>query len=216
MNNGRQLMLGWIMYANDHHDDLVPNGSGAQHNTNSVPSWVYGDMKNSADRTDPLWIQVGLLYPYLKSVKVYKCPGNHTTEVRGISMNNHMNQVNLTHTPGYTYYTKLSSIRHPSRQFVTIDEDESSINDGLFVARDQSIGNSYAYLADWPATYHNGGAGIAFSDGHAIIHKWVGIGHAPPNYDSAAGPRHFSSSDSGLADAKYLTEIGTLPIDGDW
>ena len=27
-------------------------------------------------------------------------------------------------------------------------------------------------MIDWPATYHNLAAGIAFLDGHSEIHKW--------------------------------------------
>lgn len=213
MSNGRQLMIAWMMCANDNHDNVVPNASSPVTNTN-MPSWVYGAMDIANQRTNVEWIKVGLLYPYVNSYKVYKSPGNPTTEVRGISMNDHMNPQNFSAhmNPAYTWYTKLSSIRHPSRQFVTIDEAPTSINDGMFWTFDQPI-TTHAYLQDWPATFYNGGAGISFSDGHAIIHKWLGLGPAPNPY---APPQHFSANDPGLPDVQYLTEIGTLPIDGDW
>jgi prepilin-type processing-associated H-X9-DG protein len=53
-----------------------------------------------------------------------------------------------------------------------IDEHTDSINDGLF----GSIGpgpQSQKRWIDWPAAYHNGGAGLGMADGSAQIHTWV-------------------------------------------
>ena len=35
-------------------------------------------------------------------------------------------------------------------------------------------------LVDYPASYHNNAAGIAFADGHSEIHKWLAPRTIPP------------------------------------
>jgi prepilin-type processing-associated H-X9-DG protein len=69
----------------------------------------------------------------------------------------------------YRRFGKTSSFTAPgpSDTWVIMDENPYTINDPLMaIAMTQ-------YIVDWPATYHNGGAGIAFADGHAETHKWV-------------------------------------------
>ncbi|MCL4181201.1 MAG: type II secretion system GspH family protein [Verrucomicrobia bacterium] len=56
--------------------------------------------------------------------------------------------------------------------WVFIDEREDSINDGLFQT-DLVNRDSAARIVDYPASYHNGAAGLSFADGHAEIRRWV-------------------------------------------
>jgi prepilin-type N-terminal cleavage/methylation domain-containing protein/prepilin-type processing-associated H-X9-DG protein len=75
------------------------------------------------------------------------------------------------HTPENPYYTygKAGSMNRPgpSQTWVLIDEDALSLNDASF-----AMGVRRAEWIDWPGTYHNFAAGIAFADGHSEIHKW--------------------------------------------
>jgi prepilin-type processing-associated H-X9-DG protein len=57
----------------------------------------------------------------------------------------------------------------PSLTWVFMDEREDSINDGFFVV---DVAAQYAII-DYPASYHNGAAGLSFADGHTEYHKWV-------------------------------------------
>ena len=62
----------------------------------------------------------------------------------------------------------------PARTFVFVDEREDSINDGeicvgMFGYPDQP---QAWRLVDYPASYHNGAAGLSFADGHSEIKKW--------------------------------------------
>jgi prepilin-type N-terminal cleavage/methylation domain-containing protein/prepilin-type processing-associated H-X9-DG protein len=71
-------------------------------------------------------------------------------------------------------YGKLSSFTRPgpANTFVIMDESPLSIDDPcLNVSARATPGNTY--LIDYPAGNHNGAAGIAFADGHVIIHKWL-------------------------------------------
>ena len=45
-----------------------------------------------------------------------------------------------------------------------------------------------ARMIDFPASYHNGAAGISFADGHAEIRKWVDARtKAPVHYNNNLG-----------------------------
>jgi prepilin-type processing-associated H-X9-DG protein len=53
-----------------------------------------------------------------------------------------------------------------------MDENPFSINDGS-MAIPAATTASGGYLVDFPSSNHNQAAGIAFADGHSIIHKWL-------------------------------------------
>ncbi len=93
MNNTKQIMLAWNMYANDNNDFLPPNdypyltayfGAGA--NQAKMKNWVVGTMAQPADAND-LQLKAGgvselldpntLLSPYLQSKPVYHCPADN-------------------------------------------------------------------------------------------------------------------------------------------
>jgi prepilin-type processing-associated H-X9-DG protein len=94
-----------------------------------------------------------------------------------------------------------------SSQYITIDEDSSSINDGMFQVEGQVLNANPINLHDWPATYHGRAAGISFADGHAEMHRWLSLGQAPALYSN--GPMGFPNSKA--ADIIYLVQIATAP-----
>ena len=215
MSNSKQFALAWIMYADDFQGKLVLNPGGGG-NTNNNQAWVYGYMNRNTgpvypDRTNDVNITMGLLFPYTRALKLYKCPGNKTDENRGISMNDHMGQG----TSGtYRYFRKSSDLMRSSELFVTIDEYEVSINDGMFLVKDQSIKGFNTWINDWPAFYHGGSSGISFADGHAEMHRWRFLGRpATDPYDPANGQQ---CSGNAAVDGKYMTQISTFPISGSW
>jgi prepilin-type N-terminal cleavage/methylation domain-containing protein/prepilin-type processing-associated H-X9-DG protein len=71
----------------------------------------------------------------------------------------------------YRTYGKTSafSAPGPSSTWVISDENPNTINDGSLAVSMTQI------IVDFPANYHAGGAGLAFADGHAEIHKWVDV-----------------------------------------
>jgi len=109
LSNNRQLALAWIMYANDNHDNLVPNRglNGAKGVTYTADprletqlqpgganaDWCPGNLQNAADVTAGVnypggskyswWIQAGLLYPYINNYQIYHCPADHSIVPRG-------------------------------------------------------------------------------------------------------------------------------------
>jgi len=78
----------------------------------------------------------------------------------------------LSPNPWLTY-GKFSSIMRPSpaNLFVIMDEAAYTLDDGtIIIVAAASAGKTY--LIDFPAGNHDGAGGIAFADGHAVIHKW--------------------------------------------
>jgi prepilin-type N-terminal cleavage/methylation domain-containing protein/prepilin-type processing-associated H-X9-DG protein len=209
LNNGKQLDLAWIMYADDNNDVMVPNPSEPA-NT-STPAWVYGNMQTPTDVTNLNLLQEGLLFSYTKSFGLYKCPGNQTAESRGISMNGYVGGGNAT--AGYKTYTKKSSVLNPSNLFVFIDENQNTVNDGMFFVMAQPLTQNPLVMKDYPATYHGKAGGISFADGHAEIHPWKTLVLPALPYDPAAGQ---SIPNSLGKDTIYLIQISTVPNSGSW
>jgi prepilin-type N-terminal cleavage/methylation domain-containing protein/prepilin-type processing-associated H-X9-DG protein len=182
LNNLKQLQLGWVLYSGDNDDKIVATGGTAVviHPPFPVPTdylpggskanWVLG----AATDTDPDFylIKNGLLYSYNKSPAIYKCPGDRTPNHRSMSMNAWMNPINTEGKldSAYTIFRKQSNIKNPVETWVTIDENESRINDGWFLVRVEAT-NTWT-SQDIPAGYHNNSGGMSFADGHAQTKKW--------------------------------------------
>jgi prepilin-type N-terminal cleavage/methylation domain-containing protein/prepilin-type processing-associated H-X9-DG protein len=66
-------------------------------------------------------------------------------------------------------YGKMSSIGAPgpSSLWVLLDEDVSGLNDAAF-----AFGMESPAWFDAPGSYHAGGCGFAFADGHSETHRW--------------------------------------------
>ncbi len=184
-------------------------------------SYVYGG-------ADPTGIQSGLLWDYTKSLKVYKCAADNRIAsspavpaafrnkpiLRSISMNSYMGGTSFGVSPTWVVtnpngsrsqnapvYIKESEIKKPTQTWVVMDEDQDSINDGMFLV---DMGGSARFL-DLPARSHNNGYGINFADGHAETYQlrdgasktWIPGGSRPLG---------------GLNDWMALTNVTTHPL----
>jgi prepilin-type N-terminal cleavage/methylation domain-containing protein/prepilin-type processing-associated H-X9-DG protein len=198
MNNSRQLMLGWFMYAQDNNDKLVNNFETAQITIDiaakNYQSWVEDVVQWTIDPSifDLTGIMQTPFYPYLGGINVYKCPAdNYLSGIqraagepprpRSYSMTCYFGPYVPGFTGqkndfwnGYQQFLKLTAIPTPANLFVTLDEHPDSINDGYL--DDNANPNitqwPYQYWNDLPASFHNGACGFSFADGHAEIHKW--------------------------------------------
>jgi len=146
---------------------------------------------------DPAWI--GKNVPAARTFSMNQavgsiCPGFDQAERREHPASKHMGPPNLPvngpwlnnqhdhlrDSPWITY-GKYSTIRAPgpSALWVLVDEDVNGLNDAAF-----AFGMVSAVWIDAPGTYHNGGCGFAFADGHSESHQWRStaekIGHTTP------------------------------------
>lgn len=196
MSNLKQLQLVWHLYADDNSDKVTSSGyTSPVEPTAWVDGWLNfegtnPDNTNFSALRDP---NRSKFANYLTAVDVYKCPadssavriGTHSVlRVRSMGMSQAYAgpgdwldpagfQVNGT-SKKYRVYYKTADIVDPgpSSCYVMLDEHPDSINAGGF-ANMMVESPGAARIVDFPASYHNGAAGISFADGHAEIKKWL-------------------------------------------
>jgi prepilin-type N-terminal cleavage/methylation domain-containing protein/prepilin-type processing-associated H-X9-DG protein len=219
MSNLKQLQLGWLLYSGDNNDNLVRvGGLGAQVTDSTDASaqpggansqWAQGRVDQLPMATNTALLQVGLIYPYINTFGVYKCPAD-ILGVRGfptcrsMSMNCWMNPIDSWNSNGGNHPGKVREFRKqgditspsPSMAFVFIDENPWGINDGFFVC-DPAV----VVWVDYPASYHNGAGGLSFADGHAEIKKW-----RDPKVLGINGPPSWSPPGSAVGDLDWLKQ----------
>ncbi len=206
MSNLKQLQLVWHFYADDNGDKTTTSGYVRPV---EPTAWVDGwldfnganpDNTNTAALKDP---RRSKFANYLTAVEVYKCPADQSAvriggrshpRVRSMGMSQAFGpgdwldpagfQANVT-SKKYRVYYKTSDIVDPgpAQCYVLLDEHPDSINAGGF-ANMMVESPAAARIIDFPASYHNGAAGISFADGHAEIKKWLDPRTRPPvRYD---------------------------------
>jgi prepilin-type N-terminal cleavage/methylation domain-containing protein/prepilin-type processing-associated H-X9-DG protein len=175
INNHKQLALAWSMYKDDNAGLLVIDDpvTGATLAGTNYPSWVYGNMTVAAEATNATLIQMGLLYSYANSSRIYHCPADSSSHLRSYSMQSQLsfyeNGARATVNPDYPPIYSENQIRQsPSATLVLLDESQATINDGYFAAN--VTGDSWG---DAPAAWHSHGCNFSFADGHAEHWRWV-------------------------------------------
>lgn len=180
MSNGKQLGLGYVMYANDNDDIALPPDAYAK-----VPAWCGGQVVTAPDAVNEQFLKDSPTYRYLSTPSVFKCPADRAGLMyQGkVQLRNRSYAVNgaigrsgwhAPNIPPFDNVTKLSAIKRPgpSDVYVLIDEHENSINDSHFYP----FRNLKAYDNRWldaPSGRHGNATGFTFADGHSEIHKWV-------------------------------------------
>jgi prepilin-type processing-associated H-X9-DG protein len=101
--------------------------------------------------------------------------GTPNLSVNGPWLNN---QYNHRRNSPWSTYGKISNIGvpGPSMLWVLVDEDVKGLNDAAF-----AFGMENPQWFDAPGTYHNGGCGFAFADGHCETHHWISRTEKPNN-----------------------------------
>jgi prepilin-type processing-associated H-X9-DG protein len=186
MNNTRQMMLAYLMYAEDNRDRVV----NAQDWIGS--SWL--DWNASPDNTNLRVLlnekQAKLAAYFGNTRNLYKCPADKfvspaqrkkgwSERVRSILMNAFSGYPDANQDPSnfnrWRPFQKTSDAKAkgPAGLFVFVDEHPDSINDGWFIVVGRDWGGAYGWC-DFPSTLHNGACGFAFLDGHSEIRKWKG------------------------------------------
>jgi prepilin-type N-terminal cleavage/methylation domain-containing protein/prepilin-type processing-associated H-X9-DG protein len=193
LSNQRQLILGWMLYADDH-DDTLPYNLGDDEMLLTVEDGTYLNWVNNllnwetdASNTNVLLVSRGGLGPYCSgNVRIFKCPvdsvlsdlqrqAGWSGRTRSVSMNAMVGDAGEfsydgfnTNNPYYRQFFRSSQIQTPSSIFVFIEEHPDSIGDGYFLNKPDS-----GEWRDLPASYHDGGANLSFADGHVERHKWL-------------------------------------------
>ncbi len=216
MNNEKQLVLAWKMFADDNTGIFAYNEEGG-----NPPAWVYGNEDYSgaaynydvAYITDSHYAQMG---PYvLKQPLVFKCPGDRSCakgltgppRIRTVSMNQAVGfnsggaatgqgawlpsiygNNGVSGGPWLCYFKESMLIRpSPSLLWVFIDEDPDTVNDAAWALK--MPGANPTQWVDFPSKLHGNAGGFGFVDGHAEVHAWANPRGVPTTtYNSAVAP----------------------------
>lgn len=185
LNNQRQLLMCWIMFAGDNQEALVPN---LKTTSGSTEGWILGDLRKTTDATNELFIKTGKLFEYNNSIAIYRCPadvkpsggGTIPFRIRSYAMNCYMNGEDVGASKegltGYHVNKKMTDINTPKPvdAFVFVEEAEFSIDDGHF-GFSPSGQPGQGPVNTWyniPGQWHRG-ANFAYADGHSQFRRWV-------------------------------------------
>jgi prepilin-type N-terminal cleavage/methylation domain-containing protein/prepilin-type processing-associated H-X9-DG protein len=207
MSNLKQLALCWVMYVDDNNDMMPPTAvvSGGD-STGVEPSWAVGNAIRDTSTTN---LQRGLLYPYNKSVGIYRCPADKSTVDRnpGTLRTRTYQLDSLLNGHPTAWYPDPRWMKHklselvdpsPSEVFTFIDSlPVSGALPGFLMEVVESSGQD-----QWgtrPGEQHNLGANAAFADGHVTHFRWRWS-----RSKSSLGPLPLANNDADRADFKTL------------
>ncbi len=183
LNNVKQLGLAWVLYADDNGGKIVNSDVGY---TGSPPVdtwWVRwpGPVTQGPDTfTIEEWeiaIRKGQLWPYTKSIKLYKCPNGakqrRLTYTIVDSMNGYCGWDEFTPS---LKIRNINKIRRPVERMVFLGEDP--VSPGTW-------GVLYSEEAwfDAPPKLHSNGTTFGFADGHSEYWKWADSRTAKTTWD---------------------------------
>jgi prepilin-type N-terminal cleavage/methylation domain-containing protein/prepilin-type processing-associated H-X9-DG protein len=193
LNNHRQLLIAWNLYADDHNGRLAPNGT-SQDPRQIQPYWVRGVIvfaPNSPDNTNTQLLldpKYSVLGPYVKTANFFKCPsdpsklkvlGKLRPTLRSYAMNAPVGWSETTYpdmdfsaAPRYKTFRRMSDVTDPTlaNLFVLTDVHGESICWPFFGL--SMTGSNKAKMFHYPGSYHNRAAVVSFGDGHAETHQW--------------------------------------------
>jgi prepilin-type N-terminal cleavage/methylation domain-containing protein len=221
LSNKHQIQLATIMYGSDFNDYLPPNsplGPLAQY------GWCGGQGESYSSVPEnivPDFYTTNCFGPYVKNIKVYKCPNDkilsaNGDRIRSISMNSQVlgaiadipqAQALKDYNMGWAVYKKFSDLTRPSpvNMFIFCDESMGTMNDGFL-----QMGLNTIDFPDAPANYDCGGNCFSFADGHGEYRSWKYSANTPrtglkniPN-GSAYGYPYANHWQGGGSDVDFL------------
>ncbi len=176
LSNLKQLQLAWIMYADNNDDRLVNCEAGPENSWRGEygPPWV-GQTWAADWNQGGTWprenqiagIQVGALWPYVREIKLYKCPTGYRGEMMTYAMMISSNGRSINNNASPQFKRRLQ-VPQPAQRLIFIDEGLSSPD---------AYATQYTGPAWWdqPVTRHGDGTNFAYADGHSGYHKWKGV-----------------------------------------
>jgi prepilin-type N-terminal cleavage/methylation domain-containing protein/prepilin-type processing-associated H-X9-DG protein len=221
LNNGRQLMLGWNMYAGENDDRLINNygvdetlreiNTGAFQNwVNNVMTWSATDGVRSQSVTNVAWVQNGIISKYTGgAVDCYRCPADiyvgrdqrargWAKRNRSLSMNAFMGPFNPDRTAQWARGENLFDATR--RQFLKVSDIPSPAN-------------IYTTIDEHPNGINDGY--YLNTDGNRTGRTW---GDAPAAYHNGACGYSFADGHSEIHKwrGRWMSDRSIKNIPGDY
>ena len=195
--NQKNMMLAWIMYADDN-DDAIVSGVVPENTEDNVwrepPQDDDGNYRGALGDNPTLHerhngIRAGSLYKYTKTVDVYHCPGDKRWTKGSVYGNGPDYQMYASYSlpagmgPGGPsaehWLKKTSEIKTPSSKYTFLEEayDGSCAAFACYTwsfiySQDINDPANYSWW-DMLSSWHNKKTTMGFADGHAEMHGWV-------------------------------------------
>jgi len=238
LSNEKTLLTAWIMYADDNDGSLVSNLASYDNdagNGRDKTAWVFSPKdiagNNLAVRPAPSTIteedrfrgiQAGTLWPYVKDVGAYHCPGDNRRSTqqpprdcyRSYSISYAFGHIPLSQYQGKTYQ-KMQDIKQGALYYVFVEEEHNGsnfgTNEGGWALRgvEQPLNPSNWRFYDPLASYHLKSSTFGFADGHAGRRKWMDkrtLEFIQTNKDAPGAHSGMDTPSPGNEDLRWLVE----------
>ena len=162
LNNLRQLTLAWMMYADENDGKICTAYVGRQ------DSWVNMVGRDASEDQQIKAMKTGVLFPYVKNLKLYKCPTGVRGEMVTYSIVGSMCGGSIPVIEGNPKELSIKNrmqIKGPGEKFVFVDE-------GKWPGSPWGVWHDKPMWWDIPTVRHSDGTNWSFADGHSEYHKW--------------------------------------------
>jgi prepilin-type N-terminal cleavage/methylation domain-containing protein/prepilin-type processing-associated H-X9-DG protein len=162
LSNLKQLTLAWIIYADENEGKICTAWVGRP------DSWVSVAGRNASEAEQIEAMETGVLFPYVKNLRLYKCPTGIRGEMVTYSIVGSMwgssTPVSGGHPPELCIENRLQ-IQRPGERIVFVDE-------GKWPGSPWGVWHDRPMWWDIPTIRHSDGTDWSFADGHSEYHKW--------------------------------------------
>jgi len=210
LNNLRQMMTGWILYADDNTDKIVAA------NPQATGGWVqYPSSGTSATMEEKLsGVRSGLLFSYCPEVQMYKCPTGERGEVVTYAITDAMNGYDGIPGTKDLMVKRRMQIKAADQRIVFLDEGRLSPNSW-------TLWYDQERWWDQITARHGDGTDFGFADGHSEYWKWkdprtIEVAKMDYNYWQGTGRNGAESNSPGNEDLHRVqrgvwTRLGYTP-----
>jgi prepilin-type N-terminal cleavage/methylation domain-containing protein len=213
LNNQKQLVLAWQLYADDSSGTMVATEGmyvPALKMTMGLEAggyWPVPSETGNPQTNVEAYLQMGPLFKYAPSIAVNHCPGDlrarrHPSFTDGWAYDSYSKADGMNgsdYDSSAARITTLTQIQRPSDMYVFVeDSDDRGYNNGTWV-----MDPITPAAVDNIPIYHNNGSTQSMSDGHAERHQWVDATTIKEGLLAATGQGTFTSANMGTHDVHY-------------
>jgi prepilin-type N-terminal cleavage/methylation domain-containing protein len=161
--NLRSLTWAWLAYAGENRGRLCAASAGTS-DRSDFHDWVA-----AGDSADAL--RLGVLWPYVRDVRPYRCPGDSVNANHTYVINSWLDGEGPPAPGEWLPASTLARVRQASETLVFLERvDAAGTNDHSFVVPPYPAED----WVDTPALGLHGRVGlVSFADGHAIVWTWL-------------------------------------------
>jgi len=186
LNNQKQILLAFVMYAHDNRDVMTPRYYqpegfstteemlGGGYWRRPQPDIAAGITEAQAIQRVQTGLKQGPLWNYCQNFGAYHCPADQRFKLRRPGLHwayDSYSKVDGLNGGFWTppWITKISSVPEPARTLAFVEEaDSRNYNLGTWVIQPET----HTWV-DALAVFHSTQSGLSFADGHCEAHKWL-------------------------------------------